>query len=105
MILDDFPGDASLDQIEEIAVERFRALRREIYKLLPSDCLLKPRNVLSNDMVGTLDMDMVRAGLIEKRDICSVCAESECSHNKVEDRPDRIFKIHLLNETRDSKPQ
>lgn len=105
MIFDDLPDDIDPDELEKIAVEKFRALRKELYKLLPQDCLLKPRKVLTSEMVGMIDIEFVQKGLIEKKDICSVCRETACPNNEVSDRQDRILKIELLNETRDLKPQ
>ena len=62
MDFDDFPDDASDKEIEAIVVQRFRALRAEVYGLMPLDCLLKPRNVLATTMVQMLDADMIKTG-------------------------------------------
>ncbi len=105
MVFDDLPEDIDPDELEKVAIERFRALRKEVYRLLPYNCLLKPRNVLMSKMVEIIDIEFVQKGLIEKEDICSVCSETACPHNKVPDRQDRIIKIELLNSTRNLKPQ
>ena len=95
------PRGISLDKAEQIIVEKFRALRRDAYHILPSDCLLKPRNVLTSDMVQMLDSSMITGGLIDKEDICSICCESGCPHNNIPDRPERIAGVGILIVTED----
>ena len=76
---------------------QFRELRRAIYDLLPTDCLLKPKKTLSGKMITFISIDFVKQGLIEYEDICSLCPKKECPHNAVKNKEVRIVKIEHLN--------
>jgi len=78
-------------------IGQFRELRRAIYDLLPTDCLLKPRNTLSGKMVTLISAGFIKQGLIEHEDICSLCPKKECPHNAVKNKEVRIVKIEHLN--------
>lgn len=80
-------------EITEATVTEFRKLRSALYQILPDDCPLKPRNVLSGSMVALFDMSMVEQKLVEKGDICSLCPNTSCPHNNVPDREARTVKI------------
>lgn len=97
MIFDNLPDDVGVKRLKEIAAERFRILRLEIYKLLPQRCLLKPRNVLTGNMVVLLDTEYVKQGLVEPKDICSLCLEARCPYYNINDRAARISKLELLS--------
>ncbi|MBI2064900.1 MAG: hypothetical protein HYT62_02510 [Candidatus Yanofskybacteria bacterium] len=96
MIFDDLPDN--LDLIEEEVVRRFRLLRRVVFEVLPSDCLLKPRNVLTGAMAGSLDIDMVQNGFVEGGDICAICLENKCPHFRIDNRAVRVLKIEKLKD-------
>ncbi|OGZ73019.1 MAG: hypothetical protein A2998_00940 [Candidatus Staskawiczbacteria bacterium RIFCSPLOWO2_01_FULL_37_25b] len=96
MILDNLPDD--LDTAKQEAIRRFRLLRMAIFKILPEDCLLRSRNVLTGKMVGLLDVDVVENGFVGDKDICALCLENRCIHFNVDDKASRILKIERLKD-------
>ncbi|MDP3963104.1 MAG: hypothetical protein Q8Q39_01270 [bacterium] len=88
--------DQNSCETEEAAKAGFRAYRRQVYHLLPDDCLLKPRGWLSVPMLA-FDPRLLRKKWIGQQDICSLCMFSACPWNKaVTHRTLRGFKIFLL---------
>lgn len=98
MILQHVRGDISPEEFEEIVVSEFRKLRASLYALLPEDCLLKPRKVLTGTMISLIDAHTLSQGLIAKEDICTLCNENTCPHHTISDRESRISKINFYHE-------
>ena len=99
MILKRIRGDISPEELEEIVVSEFRKLRASLYKLLPEDCLLKPRKVLTGTMVSLFDEYTLSQGLIAREDICALCNENTCPHHTISDHEARIDKINFYHES------
>jgi len=98
MVLNNIRDDISPEEFEELVVAEFRRLRSSLYKLLPEDCLLKPRKVLTGTMASLLDEYMLSQGLIAKEDICALCSEVACPHHTISDSEARINKINFYHE-------
>ena len=98
MLLKSIKGDISPEEFEELVVAEFRKLRASLYELLPEDCLLKPRKVLTGEMASLLDEHTLSQGLIVKEDICALCNENTCPHFVISDREARVCKINFYHE-------
>lgn len=98
MILKNIRGDVSSEELEELVVAEFRRLRASLYGLLPQDCLLKPRKVLTGTMASLFDEYILSQRLITKEDICAFCNENTCPHYAISDRESRINKINFYHD-------
>jgi len=87
----------SAEEALDFVKEEYRKLQVAIFSVMPDECFLKMWNFLDLQMVFMLSPDMIKKGVVNRKDICSLCSAEDCPFNKVDCKNIRIIKVKLLN--------